>query len=82
MNKALIIIADILDEDTCYDYLLVNKKDTKNIAREINNLSATWYDLEPEESYDKYENQFNYIIQKLKEKYTHIELLKPIQVNI
>lgn len=82
MNKALIIIADILDEDTCYDYLLVNKKDTKNIAREINNLSAMWYDLEPEESYDKYENQFNYIIQKIKEKYRDVELLKPIQVNI
>ena len=83
MGKTLVIIADIIDnDDACCEYLITDKNNKEKIVSEINKLSEEWYDLEPEDSYDKYENQFNFIKQKLSEKYKDIEYVSATQVNI
>lgn len=83
MEKALIIIADVIDnDDACCEYLITDKNNKDKIVSEINNLSDEWYELDYEDSYDKYENQFNFIKQKLSEKYRDIEYVSATQVNI
>jgi len=83
MGKTLVIIADIIDnDDACCEYLITDKNNKEKIVSEINKLSEEWYDLEQEDSYDKYENQFRFIRQKLEERHKDIEYVSAVQVNI
>jgi len=83
MEKTLVIIADIIDnDDACCEYLITDKNNKEKIVSEINKLSEEWYDLEQEDSYDKYENQFRFIRQKLEERHKDIEYVSAVQVNI